>query len=59
MAKRQFDEIDKQAECEGQAITKLMALKPKNTVLHKTYTVDGQQFLTGNKHKHLFNGSGG
>ena len=52
-------QIDDQAECEGQAITKHMVLKPKNNQLHKTYTVDGEQFLTGNKHKHLFNGSGG
>ena len=59
MAYKQFDEIDRQAECQGQAITKIMALKPKNAILHKTYVVDGQQFLTGNKHKHLSNGSGG
>ena len=59
MAKRQFDEIDLQAEREDIAITKHMALKPKNKQVHKTYVVDGQQFLTGNKHKHLSNGSGG
>ena len=59
MAKRQLDEIDLQAEREGQAITKHTALKPKNNQIHKTYVVDGEQFLTGNKHKHLSNGSGG
>lgn len=57
--RRQLDEIDAQAEREGQAITKQMTLKPKNRMLHKTYTIDGEQFLTGNKHKHLSNGSGG
>lgn len=59
MANKQLDEIDMQAIREGIAITKIMALKPKNNQLHKTYSVDGEQFLTGNKHKHLLNGSGG
>ena len=59
MAHRQFDKIDADAEHEGIAITKIMVLKPKNNQLHKTYTVDGEQFLTGNKHKHLSNGTGG
>lgn len=59
MTRRQFDEIDANAEREGRAITKHMVLKPKNNQIHKTYTVDGQQFITGNKHKHLSNGSGG
>lgn len=60
MASKELEkQIDDQAMCEGLAITKHMALKSKNNQLHKTYTVDGEQFLTGNKHKHLLNGSGG
>ena len=59
MANRQFDEIDLQAEREGQAIKKHIALRPQNKQVHKTYSVDGEQFITGNKHKHLSNGSGG
>lgn len=51
--------IDLDAECEGLAIKQLLTLRPHNKQLHKTYVVDGEQFITGNKHKHLLNGSGG
>lgn len=59
MANKHLDEIDIAAEREGQAIVKIMALKPKNNQIHKTYVVDGEQFITGNKQKHLCNGTGG
>ena len=60
MASKELEyQIDEQANCEGLAIKKHIALRPHNKQLHKTYTVDGEQFLTGNKHKHLSNGSGG
>lgn len=60
MASKELEkQIDAVAECEGQAITKLMALKPKNNQVHRSYTVDGEQFITGNKQRHLSCGSGG
>lgn len=59
MAYKHVDEYDLQAERESLAIKQLLTLRPHNNQLHKTYTVGGEQFITGNKHKHLSNGSGG
>lgn len=59
MAYKQFDEIDRLAECQGQAISRHQVLRPKNNQLRKTYIVDNQQFCTGNRQRKLCNGSGG
>jgi hypothetical protein len=51
MANIQWDDFDKQAECEASAISQANKLRPRNARLRGKYYQDGVPCLTGAKHR--------